>query len=259
MAPKASKEVEVDTSNVETIRIKWSESNFKALCVKLRFPKEYEAQFPAPGYSATDNPDDKITVYADWFDRGNLRFPVTKFLVSILRFYGIHLSQLHMMGLCRITHFEYCCWALAIPPRADLFNLFYRIRAEGSWFSFSKRQNVVSHCGKVWDSARGWKERFFYVKESVVPVFMYYRPLSEDLIEPEVDFSLMNSPEYKQLTERPADLQILPESALVGVGMSRIWDQPEFRPVWTQNDKGLYPLLSSFPPFFCIYIFFVFS
>jgi hypothetical protein len=144
-----------------------------------------------------------------------------------------------MMGLCRITHFEYCCRALAIPPQVSMFNLFYRIRAEGSRFSFSRRQNIASQCGKVWDSVRGCKERFFYIKEDVVPAFMYYRTITEDLIEPDVDFSLMNSPEYKQLSERPADMQVIPESALVGVGMSRIWDKPEVRPVWTQDNKGM--------------------
>jgi hypothetical protein len=67
---------------------------------------------------------------------------------------------------------------------------------------------------------------------------MYYRALTEDLLEPDVDFTLMNSPEYKQLSERPADMQIIPESALVGVGMSQIGDKPELRPVWTQDNKG---------------------
>jgi hypothetical protein len=93
MAPNASKEAVVDTTNVEAIHIKWNENHFKALCKKLRFPKEYEAQFPPAGFSATDHPDGKITVYADWFEKGNLRIPVTKFLIAILGYYWIHLSQ----------------------------------------------------------------------------------------------------------------------------------------------------------------------
>jgi hypothetical protein len=67
---------------------------------------------------------------------------------------------------------------------------------------------------------------------------MYYCALTEDLIEPEVDFSVMNKPAYAQLSDRPSDLQIIPESALVGVGMSRIWDSAKTRPVWTQGGKG---------------------
>jgi hypothetical protein len=126
------------------VRIKWSEAHFKKLYKDHHFPDEFQAEFPAPGFSATENPDGKITMYAKWFLKGNLQIPVTKFLISLLVYYGIHISQLHMMGICRITHFECCCRTLKIAPQPAMFYLFYRIHKEGSWFSFSKRQNVAS-------------------------------------------------------------------------------------------------------------------
>jgi hypothetical protein len=99
------------------VRIKWTEAHFKKLCKDHRFPDEFEAEFPALGFSVTDNPDGKITMYAEWFLKGNLQIPVTTFLISLLGYYGIHISQLHMMGPCRITHFEFCCRALKIAPQ----------------------------------------------------------------------------------------------------------------------------------------------
>jgi hypothetical protein len=60
----------------------------------------------------------------------------------------------------------------------------------------------------------------------------------------------MNSPAYTQLSKRPADLQVIAESALVGVGMSRIWDNPNTRPVWTQGGKSMpASVFICFPPF----------
>jgi hypothetical protein len=122
--PKDSKQAEVDTGNVEIVWIKWTEAHFKKLCKDHCFPAEFEAEFPALGFSATDNPDRNITIYAVWFLNGNLRIPVTTFLISLLGYYGIHISQLHMMRLCQITNFEFCCRALKIAPQTAMFNYF---------------------------------------------------------------------------------------------------------------------------------------
>ncbi|MFS7928369.1 hypothetical protein Hanom_Chr04g00319961 [Helianthus anomalus] len=52
-----------------------------------------------------------MTLYAAFFREGNFRFPMSKFLGSVLKSYGIHISQVNALGLPRVFHFMFICRA----------------------------------------------------------------------------------------------------------------------------------------------------
>jgi hypothetical protein len=121
---KSSKQSDHDNNNVKTSLSNGLKPPLRNFVRIIVFPFEFQAELPPKGYSATDNPDWKITVYADWFLKGNFRISVTTFLISFLNYYGINISQLHVMGMCRITHFELCYRALKIAPHPPYLTCF---------------------------------------------------------------------------------------------------------------------------------------
>ncbi|MFS7918373.1 hypothetical protein Hanom_Chr03g00200231 [Helianthus anomalus] len=41
---------------------------------------------------------------------------MSKFIVEILKGYGLHISQINALGLPRVTHFEFICQAQRVEP-----------------------------------------------------------------------------------------------------------------------------------------------
>ncbi|KAI3704783.1 hypothetical protein L1987_75012 [Smallanthus sonchifolius] len=168
------------------------------------------------------------------FSEANFRVLVTSFVIDLLQFYKIHLSQVHPLGMCRIRHFEFCCIALKQDPSVATFHHFYKLYLKDSWFYFSKRPGVIPHAKETPQGFRGWKERFFYITAQMVPASMQIRSLRLAVVDipPNLD-AFKKTPVFSLLTSRPADIQEIPEHALVGVGMSRNWGRLDRVPIYS--------------------------
>ncbi|MFS7978020.1 hypothetical protein Hanom_Chr10g00910771 [Helianthus anomalus] len=73
------------------------------------FPVEWDARYPLQDQTIADSPPGYISLFPDFFLDGIFRLPTTTFMVSILHFYGFHISQLSPIGMVRIRHFEFIC------------------------------------------------------------------------------------------------------------------------------------------------------
>ncbi|KAI3787113.1 hypothetical protein L1987_41332 [Smallanthus sonchifolius] len=216
-----------EASLIETTTIKWNRDELDKLCDMLSFDQEWGLEFPSPGMTAADPPDGKISLYAAFFIYCNLRLPITRFIAQLLTFYQVYISQMHPMGICRATHFEFSCRALGVEPTCGRFNVFYKMVLRDSWFSFVGREGKVkSHITKAPSSFHEWKERFFYVKRDVIPLVMNVRSATDSFFEPALE-SFEGQDWYVALAANPAEIKTLRESALVAVGMSRVWKFPD--------------------------------
>ena len=92
---------------LENSPIKWREDEFNALVINYYFEDWWGAEYPAKDSTAVMALEGKITLYADFFTGVNFHLPATKFLCAVLRYFGLHITQLHPMGMARITHFEF--------------------------------------------------------------------------------------------------------------------------------------------------------
>ncbi|KAI3793809.1 hypothetical protein L1987_36431 [Smallanthus sonchifolius] len=223
-----------DNADVALIPINWSVERFERLKASYGIPNDLEPEYPSSGGTAAKPPPGKITLYADFFSEANFRVPITSFVIDLLQFYKIHLSQVHPLGMYRIRHFEFCCIALKQDPSVAIFHHFYKLYLKDSWFSFSKRPGVIPHAKETPQGFRGWKEKFFYITARMVPASMQIRSLRLAVVDipPNLD-AFKKTHVFSLLTSRPADIQEIPEHALVGVGMSRNWGRLDRVPIYS--------------------------
>ncbi|KAI3694626.1 hypothetical protein L1987_77594 [Smallanthus sonchifolius] len=223
-----------DNADVALIPINWSVERFERLKASYGIPNDLEPEYPSRGGTTAKPPPGKITLYADFFSEANLRVPVTSFVIDLLQFYKIHLSQVHPLGMCRIRHFEFCCIALKQDPSVTIFHHFYKLYLKDSWFSFSKRLGLIPHAKETPQGFRGWKEKFFYISARMVPASMQIRSLRLAVVDipPNLD-AFKKTHVFSLLTSHPADIQEIPEHALFGVGMSRNWGRLDRVPIYS--------------------------
>ncbi|KAF5796199.1 hypothetical protein HanXRQr2_Chr08g0348661 [Helianthus annuus] len=120
-------------------------------------------------------------MWADFFGDCNLRLPLTVFVVEVLEWYKIHISQLSPFGMIRIRNFESTFRALGIEPSVGDFRRFYQMTVSLGFFSFRQRDGSP----KLMTPPKGitkWKMKFFYIKAAAVVAKMTFRNVNETII-----------------------------------------------------------------------------
>ncbi|XP_035841715.1 uncharacterized protein LOC110918485 isoform X2 [Helianthus annuus] len=230
--------------------ISWKEEEFNNLVGGMGFRPEWGAQYPPVGSTALDAPPGHITLYAAFFREGSFRLPITKFTASVLRGYGLHISQLNAIGLPRITHFEYVCRAYRIEPTFQMFNVFYSVTYASGFYSFQARSGVAPVCSMPLKSLHDWKQKFFYIRRGVIPIDMPYRQVGQGIPKVDVMEDYGAQDWFKRITQKATAISQLDEMALVGAGMSLLWvpKNPLGQPVYSYQGKFGYSLLNVLDP-----------
>ncbi|KAM0039847.1 hypothetical protein Hdeb2414_s0012g00386781 [Helianthus debilis subsp. tardiflorus] len=134
----------------------------------------------------------KIGVYTRMFDYHNYRLPLTKFLVKVLMFHEVHLSQMNPFGLAKIRKKNACCY---------------------SWIT---------------RSLKDWKDCFVLVDDRCVPSDMTWRLKRSRLPYPLPEDFEFNRDLYAALIKEAGRVQKFPEHILVMGRISTIWTEPEY-------------------------------
>ncbi|MFS7940182.1 hypothetical protein Hanom_Chr05g00461321 [Helianthus anomalus] len=71
--------------------------------------------------------------YTCVYNFANYRVPFTKFLINVLKFHKIHISQVIPFGLSQIKHFELSCVALGRMTDLNVFWYFNEFRSTRDW------------------------------------------------------------------------------------------------------------------------------
>ncbi|KAF5760589.1 hypothetical protein HanXRQr2_Chr16g0755241 [Helianthus annuus] len=109
-SPAVEEEMEVNAPGKFLPVLKWRELEFVNLMTNIQMSMAYglRARYPQEGDTAGDGPAGYISMFADWFEICNLRLPLTVFMVDLLEYYNIHISQqLSPLGMVRARHFDY--------------------------------------------------------------------------------------------------------------------------------------------------------
>ncbi|KAM0011660.1 hypothetical protein Hdeb2414_s0060g00761081 [Helianthus debilis subsp. tardiflorus] len=154
--------------------LKWSKGGFKTLMATVQMAKEWDATYPQVGDTGADAPAGYINLWADFFNDGNLRLPVTVFVAEVLEYYHLHISQLSPFGMFRIRNFEYIFRAHGLPISVENFRRFYQLTVNTGFFSFNQRHGSLKLMTPP-KGVTGWKKRFFYVKACAVYATMSFR------------------------------------------------------------------------------------
>ncbi|KAJ0727647.1 hypothetical protein HanLR1_Chr07g0232141 [Helianthus annuus] len=143
-------------------------------------PTAYGAMCPQEGDTAGDAPTDYISMFADWLEICNLWLPLTVFMVDLLEYYNIHISQLSPLGMVRVRHFEYTFCAQNVVPLVEDFRRFYQMTETLGFFSFSLRYGAP----KLVVAPKGltkWKAKFCDVKAVAVAAMFHFRNVTDTI------------------------------------------------------------------------------
>ncbi|KAM0058611.1 hypothetical protein Hdeb2414_s0005g00172091 [Helianthus debilis subsp. tardiflorus] len=156
----AEEEAEVNAPGKNLPVLRWTELVFQTLMTGIQMPNEYGARYPQEGDTAGDAPAGYVSMFADWFGDCNLQLPLTVFVVEILEYYKLHISQLSPLGMIRVRNFEYTFRALGIE-----------LSREGAPTVMSPPKGMTK-----------WKTKFFYVKAAAVTTKLQFRNVTKTII-----------------------------------------------------------------------------
>nr|GEV32918.1 transposase (putative), gypsy type [Tanacetum cinerariifolium] len=210
-----------DTVQLETAVNTISQEYLLEFTSEYGIPEALHPELPGPEDMIVDFPEGKVGVYTKFFEFANFRLPLSQFLFDILGYYQIHLSQLSVIGVDKVSHFEINCRVLNIIPTLSLFRVFYTPSFNSGWMSFSKRpgKNTPQCYTKPLDSLKNWNNRLFWVDERVFPTVVDWRTSApKDGMPSENTYSAET---VRTLDTHRTPIQKQPEVLLCLVGISR--------------------------------------
>ncbi|MFS7949490.1 hypothetical protein Hanom_Chr06g00572151 [Helianthus anomalus] len=108
-----------------------------------QIPERFSPPLPGPDDPTVYTPE-KINLYTLAFSFCSLCYPLSPFKVELLKYFGIHFSQLDPLAFMRVVHFELSYVVVSGEPSVPLFCMFYKLQSDGEWFTFAKHKDSVT-------------------------------------------------------------------------------------------------------------------
>ncbi|GJV38331.1 hypothetical protein Tco_1410808 [Tanacetum coccineum] len=123
----------------------------ETLIATYDIPLDLRPRLPDPNFRMINLPaeDTAISIYTRIFDSSGVRIPFSSFLLAVLKYFKVHISQIVPLGLSKVITFEVLCRSLNIEPTVTLFRVFQTLSKQGDWFSFAKRGDLALVCMEV--------------------------------------------------------------------------------------------------------------
>ena len=99
-------------------------SEVDAMVQAFGIPIDLHPRVPPRDMTMDRLPQDAIGLYVQYFFEGGLNVPFSIFLLEVIKYFKVHISQLVPLGLHRVTLFEVYCRSMHIPPTTPLFRVF---------------------------------------------------------------------------------------------------------------------------------------
>ncbi|KAJ0609078.1 hypothetical protein HanHA89_Chr03g0115901 [Helianthus annuus] len=204
-------------------------------CMEYGIDKKFNPTAPACDVSVDKPNPGSIALYCRHFQWSNLRYPFSFFVLNLLEYYRVSFGQVHPKGMARVLHFEVLCRALGYDPSLLLFRRFFRLAKNGDWFTFETSKVDTCLISSMVTTLGSWKDRFFWVSESIVPFKMVWRHPDAVLNDPEPSESELNDAFLSAIRGCPSRVRPFPEHLLVLLGISNIWGKADRDPVLMRN------------------------
>nr|GEU55541.1 reverse transcriptase domain-containing protein [Tanacetum cinerariifolium] len=111
----------------DSIKPVLTQSTLDALCERFHIPGVVHPELPSPNDRILNSPTGKIGVYSRFFYFANYRVPLSQFLVDVMDYFQINLSQLSIITAAMVSHFEILCrvYGFVTIVEMDLFALIH--------------------------------------------------------------------------------------------------------------------------------------
>ncbi|GJZ91054.1 hypothetical protein Tco_0662981 [Tanacetum coccineum] len=147
-----------------------TQSALDALSEKFHIPCTIHLELPGRNQRIRNSPTGKIGVYTRFFVFANYRIPLSQFLVDILEYFQINLSQLSVIAAAKVSHFEILCRVHSFVPTVRNFRRFYINSKNKGWMSFSKRSDTAQFLESF--LCLIGISRYYELDDNVHPVFL---------------------------------------------------------------------------------------
>ncbi|KAJ0818046.1 hypothetical protein HanPI659440_Chr00c04g0712461 [Helianthus annuus] len=117
----------------------------------------------------------KFPLYTRVSNFANYRVPFSRFLIRVLQFFRVHISQVNPFGISRVNHFEISCRALDQKPDLNVFRYFYEFITAGDWYTFAHRKGIPPPSSDERSSLKNWKDNFLWLDDRCLPEDMRWR------------------------------------------------------------------------------------
>ncbi|GKB63121.1 hypothetical protein Tco_0919307, partial [Tanacetum coccineum] len=97
-----------------------TQSSLDALCEKFHILYVVHPELPGHNDRIHNSLVGKIDVYSRFFDFANYRIPLSQFIVDILEYFQINLSQLSVIAAAKVSHFEILCRVHGFVPTVEM-------------------------------------------------------------------------------------------------------------------------------------------
>ncbi|GJZ30753.1 hypothetical protein Tco_0575800 [Tanacetum coccineum] len=121
-----------------------SKNDLKDLVKTYRIPLDLHPRLPDPRFTMDRLPADAIGIYSEFLGFSGVRVPISTFLLSVLKYFKVHISQLVPLGLNKVVSFEVVCRDLNIVPTVTLFCVFQYRRAVPDYLTWRHSCSSVS-------------------------------------------------------------------------------------------------------------------
>ncbi|GJY37840.1 hypothetical protein Tco_0424204 [Tanacetum coccineum] len=198
-------------------------------------------------------PDDAIGIYHRMFDFFGVRIPFSSFLLTLIKHYRVHFSQLGPLGLNKVITFEVLCRSLQIKPTVTLFRVFQTLCKQADWFSFAKRRAPSSVCIDDNRSCmKHWKSGFFFIDCRAIPDAMVWIHPNADIDDLRPTTGSFNMADVRHLSAHVIKLRDMPEDVLVLSRLSRVWKSRVSDPVLRGADGNGMGVVMGIHDFLCL-------
>ncbi|KAF5758273.1 hypothetical protein HanXRQr2_Chr16g0727381 [Helianthus annuus] len=208
-----------------------TQEEVELFCMEYGIGTKFKPTAPACDASIDKCPVGFVAFYCRYFEFSNLRYPFSLFVLNLLEYYRVSFGQIHPKGMARVLHFEVLCRALGYDPSLLLFRRFFRLAKNGDWFTFETSKVDSCLISSMVTTLGTWKNRFFWVSDTIVPFKMVWRHPDAVLNEPEPLESDLNDAFLKAIRECPSRVRPFPEHLLVLLGVSKLWEKANRDPV----------------------------
>ncbi|GJU51739.1 hypothetical protein Tco_1221294 [Tanacetum coccineum] len=213
-------------------------TELETLIATYDIPLDLRPRLPDSNFRMINLPagDTAIGIYSRIFDSSGVRIPFSSFLLAVLKYFKVHISQLVPLGLRKVITFEVLCQSLNVEPTVNLFWVFQTLSKQGDWFSFAKRRGSAPVCMEITKSGlKLWKEKFFLIDRRAIPFHMPW--IYPDLCITDKVPTSFNQDHVDRLKAHIVKLRDIPEGVLVRYGLSRVWINPMCDPVLRRSDN----------------------
>ncbi|GKC93596.1 hypothetical protein Tco_1159038 [Tanacetum coccineum] len=190
------------------------------LIIKYKISRDLHPRLPSEEFVMSELPDDAIGIYHRMFDFSGVRIPFSSFLLSLIKHYRVHFSQLGPLGLNK-----------------------------GDWFSFTKRRAPSLVCIDDNRSCmKHWKSGFFLTDQRAILDSMVWRHPSATIDDSRPAAGSFSMADVRRLSAHVIKLRDMPEGVLVLYGLTMgIYDflcLPEWTGAEVHDEPHLYVRLT---------------